>query len=316
MNSVMGAVLDRLEPRTRLLAVATLVAQIVIVGTGGAVRLTASGLGCPTWPRCTADSFVTTPEMGIHGVIEFANRLLFFVIAAIAVATFLSVVRMRRERPDLVRLSFAIGLGIPMQGVIGGISVLTRLDPWVVGLHYVLSIVLVVLATVYLDRVVNGRAAAGWAVRGAAGVLSCVTAVLGAITIAMGVTTTGSGPHSGGGGARRNGLDSDILQHVHSWPAYALVGVTVLLLVVAIRHEPDLIRATLLLLSVEAAQVLVGVTQARLGLPELLVGIHIVLASCLAAAIAHLVLRMQRVRATGGSATGSSAERAEPVRTG
>ena len=143
---------------TRGLAIASLVAQILIVGTGGAVRLTDSGLGCPTWPECTEGSLVAVPEMGIHGAIEFGNRLLTFVLVIIALAMFLAVVRLRAERPELMRLSIALGAGIIAQAVIGGISVLTNLNPWVVGLHFVVSAVLVSLATVLVYRVVEWNA--------------------------------------------------------------------------------------------------------------------------------------------------------------
>ncbi len=143
--------------RVRVFAWASLVSQILIIGTGGAVRLTGSGLGCPTWPRCTEDSFVSTPEMGWHGVIEFGNRLLTFVLVIIAVVMLVLLLRLRKERPELFRLSIALGLGIPGQAVIGGITVLTNLNPWIVGLHYLLSLVLVALAAVLLFRVRTGK---------------------------------------------------------------------------------------------------------------------------------------------------------------
>ena len=135
------------------LAWATLVVQIFIVVTGGAVRLTASGLGCPEWPTCDGSSIVNTPEMGIHGVIEFANRLLTFVLVIVAIVAFLSVWRIRKVRRDLFWLTLLIGLGIPAQAVIGGISVWTKLNPYVVGLHFVVSMALVVLSTIYVLRV-------------------------------------------------------------------------------------------------------------------------------------------------------------------
>ena len=101
--------------------------NVGIVVTGGAVRLTASGLGCPTWPMCTEESLVNTPEMGIHGIIEFANRVLTFLLVLAALATFILVIRMRRRRPALFWLAFFVGVGIPVQAVIGGISVLVQL---------------------------------------------------------------------------------------------------------------------------------------------------------------------------------------------
>ena len=88
----------RVDGRVIAAAWATLAVQVGIVGTGGLVRLTGSGLGCPTWPRCTAESLVPTPEMGIHGVIEFGNRMLTFILVIVAITTFLFVVRMRRQQ--------------------------------------------------------------------------------------------------------------------------------------------------------------------------------------------------------------------------
>src|SRR5690242_21416019 len=114
----------------RPLALASLIANVALVVTGAAVRLTGSGLGCPTWPRCTDDSYTTTPEMGVHGVIEFGNRLLTFVLVGLAVACFLGALAHRRR--SLTVLSVAVALGIPGQGIIGGITVLTNLNPWVV----------------------------------------------------------------------------------------------------------------------------------------------------------------------------------------
>ena len=116
----------RVDRRVIAAAWATLVVQVGIVGTGGLVRLTGSGLGCPTWPRCTDESFVNTPEMGIHGVIEFGNRLLTFVLVVVAILTFLFVVRMRRERRDLFWLALVIGLYVPLQAIIGGITACAR----------------------------------------------------------------------------------------------------------------------------------------------------------------------------------------------
>ncbi len=278
------------DRRVRVLAWASLVSQTLIVGTGGAVRLTGSGLGCPTWPRCTEDSFVATPEMGIHGIVEFGNRLLTFVLVIIAILAFLSVLRMRRERPELLRLTVALGLGIPLQAVIGGITVLTQLNPWIVGLHFVVSAVLVALAVVFVHRVYRGRTTGELLVQRPVRALALATAAGAWITVLVGIVVTGSGPHAGDGGAARNGLDSELLQHVHSWPAYITFGLSVLLLVVALRLGlAPLRRAVIALIAVEVVQIAVGLAQARLGLPELLVGIHMVLA-CVLIAVVTLVL--------------------------
>jgi heme a synthase len=297
VKAVFALLPTAVDARVRAFAIATLVAQILIVGTGGAVRLTASGLGCPTWPRCTEDSFVSTPEMGIHGIIEFGNRLLTFVLVIIALAMFVLVLRMRKERRDLFVLALVIGLGIPAQAVVGGISVLTNLDPYVVGLHFVISVVLVVLSTMLVYRVYDGRRGTVSVVPRGYIALAWAASLLVAITIAMGILTTGSGPHAGDAGAARNGLDSELLQHIHSWPAYAAFAATILLLLGALRlmHQ-RLVRFTGLLLAVEVAQIAVGLTQARLGLPEILVGTHMVLACCLAAAMTAVVLSLREPR--------------------
>jgi heme a synthase len=284
----------------RALAWASLVSQTLIVGTGGLVRLTGSGLGCPTWPRCTAESFVSTPEMGIHGVIEFGNRLLTFVLVVIAVAMFVAVLRMRRERRDLFALSIVLGLGIPGQAIIGGITVLTNLNPYVVGLHYVLSTVLVCVATVLVYRVHRGRAGGVDGVRSRvvpawfARTAHVMAAVVG-VTILVGILTTGSGPHAGDHGAARNGLDSELLQHVHSWPAYAMLALTVLLAAVAVLRGIDGPRRFLIgLLLAQGAQIALGLVQARLGLPPFLVGAHMVLACVVASLATATLLSLRR----------------------
>jgi cytochrome c oxidase assembly protein subunit 15 len=286
------------DRRIRLFGVASLVAQILVVGTGGAVRLTGSGLGCPTWPTCTADSFITTPEMGAHGAIEFGNRVLGVLLVVIGLIMFVLVVRIRKQRRDLFALSLVLGLGIPAQAVIGGISVLTSLNPYVVGLHFVVSIGLVVLATVLVFRAYTGPRGPWAALPRWYTVVTIAAAVLGGLTIVMGILTTGSGPHAGDSGASRNGLNSEVLQHVHSWPAYATFAATILLLLGALRlRNRRLVRFTAVLLGVEVLQIAVGLTQARLGLPEILVGAHMVLACCFAAAMTAVVLGLRSAQA-------------------
>ena len=285
----------QVDRRVIVAAWATLVVQIGIVGTGGLVRLTGSGLGCPTWPRCTEDSLVPTPEMGIHGIIEFGNRTLTFVLVVVAILMFLFVVRMRRERRDLFWLALLIGLYVPLQAVIGGITVLTNLNPYVVGLHYFASVALVALSAVLVARVYaapgpRARAVPRWFV-----IVTHATSALVLVTVIVGILVTGSGPHAGDGGAARNGLNPELMQHVHSWPAYALVAAT-LVLVVGARRTPPTLRLRLwtgLLLAVEIAQIVVGLWQARAGLPIALVNIHMVLAVLLVAAMTAVVMHLK-----------------------
>jgi cytochrome c oxidase assembly protein subunit 15 len=297
------------DRRVRVLAWASLVSQTLIVGTGGAVRLTGSGLGCPTWPRCTDDSFVATPEMGIHGIVEFGNRLLTFVLIIIAILAFLSILRLRRERPELLRLTVVLGLGIPAQAVIGGITVLTELNPWVVGLHFVVSAVLVALATVYVHRVYRGSTSGRLAVPVGVRRVALATAVGAWVTVLVGIVVTGSGPHAGDGGAARNGLDSELLQHWHSWPAYVTFGLTLLLIVLAYRSgRAPMLRASIALLAIEGVQIATGIAQARLGLPVILVGVHMVLA-CVFVAVMTLVLLTTKFTAAEAAERDAALER-------
>lgn len=282
----------------RVWAWLSFVFQIVLIGTGGAVRLTASGLGCPTWPRCTADSFVNTPEMGLHGVIEFGNRLLTFVLAIIVIGAFLAVVRFRSTRRDLFVLTLLQGLSIPFQAVLGGITVLTGLNPYVVGAHFLVSIALVAVTSMLLWRVYRGRVGGATAAPPWYRIVAHVTTLAVAVTVIAGVLTTGAGPHAGDNSdplrpAPRNGLDAELLQHVHSWPAYVTLGLTLVLLVGAIRL--GLVQRTWVtaLLAVELVQTAVGITQARLGLPELLVGVHMVLAALLVAAMTATIMSLR-----------------------
>lgn len=294
----------RVDARVVWLTWASFVVEVVLIGTGGLVRLTASGLGCPTWPRCTAGSFTTTPEMGIHGVIEFGNRLLTFVLVVVAIATFLSVVRMRRQRPELFWLAFAQGISIPVQAVIGGLSVLTNLNPYVVGLHFVVSTVLVVITATLVYRTLNGPGTRVLRVPTWYRAVARITAVVVGITVLMGILTTGSGPHAGalttvqGTQLQRTGFALTVMQHLHAIPAYATFALTLVLVVAAVRLHLSS-RWAVLLLVVEFVQIAVGLTQARTGLPVGLVGAHMVLAGLLVSAMTALVLSTRQSAGPG-----------------
>lgn len=290
-------------PRSVLvLAWATLITQILIVGTGGAVRLTGSGLGCPTWPLCTDASLVATPEMGIHGAIEFGNRLLSIVVGLAAVALLAALIWRQRSRRDLVVPAVAILVLTLLQGVIGGISVRVKLDPSVVGLHFVASAALVALATIVVVRAVLGRRGDLVVPRGFAALMR-VTAVVVGITVLVGVLTTGSGPHAGDDATYRNGLNPELLQHVHSWPAYTTFALTVLVVVLALRGRLAPRRFLVALLGVEIVQIGVGLAQANTGLPPLLVGTHMVLSVIVVSLTTAALLTMRSgVRTESASA--------------
>ena len=296
----------------RSLAVASLVANIVIVVTGGAVRLTASGLGCPEWPLCTADSLVTTPEMGLHGVIEFGNRLLTFVLTAIAFATVFSVWGLRSERRDLWWLSIVLLAGVPAQAVIGGITVLTDLNPWVVGLHFLASTVMITVAVVMLNRSRLSAAdlAAGQvplADRALRPVLGAI-GVLSALAVVLGVVVTGSGPHAGDHGAARNGLNPDLMTRIHVVPVYLLVFALAVALYLVFRRvtDPRMRRAVALLAAVVLAQAAIGYVQHFLHLPIALVALHMLGACLLTAAAAQTVFVGFARQVPGGAPAAST----------
>jgi heme a synthase len=328
--------------RLRLYVWVSLATQILIVVTGGLVRLTASGLGCPTWPKCTDESLVSTPEMGIHGIIEFGNRLLTFVLLVVALLTFATIFRMhsaksklvlptvlffssvlalvlslvalvrfglvwpvitffvlifvsvvgttiwfiqtanRKEPRGILVPSFGLGLGIIAQAVVGGITVLTELNSWVVGLHFLISSYLIALASVLVFRALpksmgeiaplNRRLR--WHIA-----LTSVTSIV------FGVIVTGAGPHAGDANTPRNGLDLEIWQHYHSYPGYLMAALILIALVAQARVSAAWssypYRALVILMLVTAAQATLGVVQARMGVPALLVGIHMLGAAVL-----------------------------------
>lgn len=265
-------------------AVAALVANIGIVLTGGLVRLTDSGLGCPTWPRCTADSYVPHPAYGIHGVIEFGNRLLTFVLAAIMIMTFFTALRVadRHVRPRAWLIAFLLGLGIPAQGVIGGFTVLSQLNPFVVAFHFLISMALIALSVLLVHRAYGITGTAVRSVAQRAVVIATFVVVW--LALWLGTVVTGSGPHSGDLNAKRTGFDPTVVTHIHAGAVYLLVALTVLG-VVWFRS-----RAVLMLLAVELFQGLVGVIQFNTGLPIVLVLLHLVGAALAVAAATHYLL--------------------------
>ena len=287
-------VLNRLvssETALRRWSWASLVANIGIIVTGAIVRLTGSGLGCDTWPQCNDGSYVPHGAISHHELIEFGNRTLTFVLLVVAVACWLTARRVltggsRRER--LVRrLSLLVLLGIPFQGVIGGITVLTQLNPFVVALHLLLSLALVVVIVHLLflvhdvtpDRV--GRFDR---------LLTLAVFCLMMVACWLGTVVTGSGPHAGDGGAARTGFAIETVARLHSASVWLTVIATVVLTVRAVRGRyPVLRRWVLVLLGVEVVQGGIGYIQYFTGLPIGVVLLHL-LGAALAAAGAAAVL--------------------------
>lgn len=292
-NQTLRRFTDALMPRTftvwtMVLAVASVISQAGIIVTGGAVRLTASGLGCSEWPRCTPDSYVTTPEMGIHGIIEFGNRLLTFVLAAIAVLMILALVRLRKTHGRLLGMSIVLFLVIPAQAVIGGITVWTNLNPWVVSLHFLVSAGMVSIATFLVHRVGaerRARKALGHPVALRDGetntftrVSALVIYVAGWLVLIVGTVVTGSGPHGGDPTAPRHDFDQLLVTRLHAAPVYVM---TILAIIIAVtmyrmRTSPRQRGIVWGLIAVLIFQALVGFYQHFNGLPILVVALHMV----------------------------------------
>lgn len=275
----MGVTISRREVRRSTVVAwgwANLVANTMIILTGGVVRLTGSGLGCPTWPRCTEDNFVPHQELGWHGVIEFGNRTLTYVLIVVAIGTLIAVWRWPGATRTHLRIALGIALGIPFQGVIGGITVLTDLNPWVVALHLILSMALVVAATVFL---VSVREETGTTARGPALVVRAAYLAL-LVAIYLGTVVTGSGPHAGDANAPRNGLDPALWSRVHAISVWLFVALTVV--AIAMLHARAR-RVGLTVLAVALLQGAVGYVQYFTGLPWVLVAAHLIVAAVLLA---------------------------------
>jgi cytochrome c oxidase assembly protein subunit 15 len=272
------------------LAWATLAANVMIVVTGGVVRLTGSGLGCPTWPRCTEDSFVPHGELGIHGAIEFGNRMVTFLLAAVAVATFLAAWRLGR-RPVL-RLALVLGLGVPAQAVVGGVTVLTGLNPWVVAFHLLVSLAMIGVSVVLLRRIREGDGPARLTVPAATAWLVRTTFVVGWLVLYAGTVVTGSGPYAGDLDAPRNGLDPAALSQLHTDLVFLLLGLTLgsLFALRSVRAPLRAVRAAQTLLAVELGQGLVGLVQYLTDLPVVLVAVHLLGAALVSASMTWLLV--------------------------
>jgi cytochrome c oxidase assembly protein subunit 15 len=302
-------------PVLRRLALASIIANVGIVVTGGAVRLTGSGLGCPTWPRCTDGSYVTTSAMGVHGVIEFGNRMLVWVLGLVVLAGLLAAVLHRPRRRSLILLSAAVFLGIPAQAVIGGVTVLTKLNPWVVGLHFLSSMAVLLATYAFWKRTGEPDGPARPVVPRPVRALAWLTTAAAGAVIVLGVIVTGSGPHAGDQNARRTGLDPQLIAQVHADLVFLLVGLSVALwfAIRAVSGPSAAVRAAGVLVLVELAQGLVGFVQYFTNLPVALVAAHM-LGACLVwlAALAALWSTRARRAADPDSSTSSLASPPEP----
>ena len=264
---------------------ALLVAQSAIVLTGGAVRLTKSGLGCPTWPECAPGSFLPSPHQAedpLNIWIEFINRLLTFLLFAIALAVVIWVLKSRRR--DLRTLAALQVLGILGQGVVGGITVLTQLHPAAVGSHFILSIALIAGAVALVERT-KGYPGRGVHRDTAPIARNLVRALLllGLLVITMGIIVTGTGPHAGDPSAPRFGFEIRTVAWIHADLVIAFVGLLLgyllLLHFAPVVPNPDLLSRrkseSRRLFAITLAQGAIGYIQYFTGVPELLVMAHL-----------------------------------------
>ncbi len=298
-NNTLRSFADKLPtsvtPAIRRLSVGLLIGQGVLIVSGGVVRLTGSGLGCPTWPQCTAGSLTNTPAMGIHGVIEFTNRTLTFALAAVALALLVVLWNLRKERKDLFWLTFALLASIPAQAVIGGVTVLTGLNPYVVSLHFLVSAALVVFSMLLVNRTFGRTGmtspAGARLPRKTIRQLAAVAAVCTYLAVILGTLVTGTGPHSGDATSPRTNLDGYVVTRIHVLPVYLLVAVSVILLVLLWhRGRGDVLRNAAIWLIVSVVyQGAIGYWQYFTGVPVVLVGLHMVGSSLLLATGTNIV---------------------------
>ena len=284
--------------RARALLWANLVAQIGIIVTGGAVRLTGSGLGCSTWPQCEPGQFTPAlhAETPGHAFIEFGNRTLTGVLGVVALAlawvVWRDVVRPRWYR----RLALVPLLGVAAQAVIGGITVLADLHPAVVGVHMLVSLALVAASAALV--VLDGAPTVGRPrVEGRTLVTGRALLVVGGILMVLGTVTTGAGPHGGDDEvAYRYAVDPVLVAKLHAgavWAFLALLAVCVWLLHRA-GAPPSTRRTWWALVAVTLAQGLIGYVQYFTGLPEVLVGVHLLGTGLLTATLTWAWLRLPR----------------------
>ncbi|MDO8107490.1 COX15/CtaA family protein [Isoptericola sp. b441] len=299
---------------TRRVLWANLVGQVTIVVTGGAVRLTGSGLGCSTWPECEPGQFTPIPHAAtsIHPYIEFGNRTITGVLVVLAVAALWVVWRGPRRSRGMRALATVPLVGVLAQAVIGGLTVLVKLNPALVGSHFLISMVLVSASTALALRAGRPDTPPRWAVGGRTRALAVALVPLAAAVLVLGTVVTGAGPHSGDATRpSRYALDPVTVARVHSLSVWAYVAVLVTLALVLRRlrrrggSDPALggaLRRTGDLLVISVVQGAIGYLQYLTGLPGALVGLHMLGASLMVVAqTAQLLALRPRTPAPSGA---------------
>ncbi|MGQ0574768.1 MAG: COX15/CtaA family protein [Pseudonocardia sp.] len=276
----------------RRLAIAAVVAQAGIAVTGSIVRVTGSGLGCPTWPQCFPGSMVPVQHPEIAALtqwVEFGNRLLTFVVVAVAGACLLGALATRPRRPRLTRLAIVQPVGVVAQAVIGGITVLTGLAWWTVAVHFLVSMVLVWLA-VQLVAEASATGPAHLTVAPAVRALVATSTVVLAALLVAGTLVTAAGPHAGDATTPRLGLGVETTAQLHADVLFGYLGILVALgfTLRAVDARTRVWRSYLALVGVVVSQGLLGGVQYALGAPEVLVALHVLGAAAVTIAAARL----------------------------
>ena len=275
--------------KARMIYIANLVVQSGIIVTGSVVRLTGSGLGCPTWPQCVEGSYTPTQrqEEAFHKYIEFGNRLLTFVVAIVAIATLIAMINyaLRRksqglpQRKLLLLLAVVPLLGTAAQAVLGGITVLTGLHPAIVSAHFLVSMALVAAAVALVAKSADpDDSPILYLAPAAVRILTWILVVVTGVVVILGVIVTGSGPHSGDAETEsRFSFDPRTVSWIHADAVFLFVGLLIGLLIALFLFKSTgrMRRRTLVLLAVALVQGSVGYTQYFLGLPEALVAVHV-----------------------------------------
>ncbi|WP_327711686.1 COX15/CtaA family protein [Streptomyces sp. NBC_00464] len=308
------------SPRTvRRAAMSAVVMAVVIVVTGGAVRLTGSGLGCPTWPKCTDDSLTATGEMGFHGAIEFGNRMLTYVLCAAVGWAIIAARSAKPWRRSLTRLGWAQFWVVMGNAVLGGIVVLVGLNPYTVAAHFLLSTALLTIALVTWQRVGEGDEAPRPLVGKAVSQLTWLLAIAAGLLIAVGTVVTGAGRHAGDSSdVHRIPIDWKMIAQLHADLAWVVVALTVALWFVlkAVDAPVGPLHRARDLFVILMAQGVIGYVQYFNDTPEILVGLHM-FGSCLVWIGVVRVLLSQRERPVGVAAVpGPAAEQPEPATAG
>lgn len=265
-----GLLSRRLSPLLGLL----LVLQSGLVVTGGAVRITGSGLGCPTWPKCTALSYAPVPHQPqgqLHVWIEFGNRLLTFALLAVAVMSMIAVILLKRR--DIKALAIGQVVGILAQIPLGGITVLTRLNPIAVASHFLLSIILIAACTSLYERRVSTPPQLPRATKKFP-ILAPAHLIISALVVIFGTIVTGSGPNAGDYSAPRFQIRFETITRIHADLAIVLMLLTVIFYF-ATANSPFLRRRIVIFGIITFLQGAIGFLQYYQGLPELLVGAHL-----------------------------------------